>query len=1159
MKRAVSLFLSIIIILSVFSVVPFASFAEEAEYSNEDYEYKVLADGTAEIGEYWGDVETLVIPSTIDGYKVTIIGNYAFSYCNFSSVAIPDSVTSIGDEAFEGCDSLTTISIPNSVTNIGRHAFSECYNLESVNIPNSVTSIGDYAFSGCESLASVTIGNSVTSIGDYAFWCCNNLTSITIPDSVTSIGDCAFSFCESLASVTIANSVTSIGEMAFSGCESLTSINIPDSVTSIGDYAFSGCEYLSTINIPNSVTNIGGYAFLDTPWYDGLPNGFNYINNILIRYNGNVPFSNGHINIENGTVSIVGGAFSDCEYLSTINIPNSVTSIGNYAFSYCEYLETITIPDSVTSIGDFAFYDCNLTSINLPNSVTSIGDGTFYGCDKLTSVTMGNSVTSIGNEAFGYCYSLISINIPNSVTSIGDCAFEGCDNLTLYVYEDSCAHKYAQEYEIPYVIIGDGNISFIDKGMRVYSDSNNLSVDKGKTIKIGVGVIDSGEEANDVSQVTFSIADTSVVKPLESKIVDNVFFVEFEALKCGTTSVTFSDSLTGFTAEIPVTVYSADSSAFTLNSIEDSFDGYQLTSIAKTCGLSVDNYNYSVDEDTGEATLSFDAYNSSFTYGAVEVYNANGKLVNAAILDKYSYNSTSMKSIFYDNFCYLLGDVYEGNLFSPTYYRSQIRSKKTSVSVVIPEGGYIHITLDAYTSPVVNIANSIDLLLQTGELAGDLNGYKAQEKEFVTALTDKVVEDILIDAVDPAKTAKKLFKNIAKDTFMTKETLGNFVDTYSKNFYEVTHSFDLVTDLAKGFAFGTAEEILLSFTGGYKYLFEAFFTTGKITELMVQYQDMIDSKDSGTVTIQNQIGPKRTNSDVTVECKTNFTDDTALKVFQVTPDSDLLNNIKESDPTGYDILRKSLSYTYNISMIKNGEETQPQEEVTVYIPIPEELKTFSVRGEVKIYRMEEDGTLTDMNAKVEGEYLVFNTTHFSLYSIVGVGASDGVISDMLDYTFETHEDGTATLIKYNGTDTEIAIPNMYDGYVVTAIASGAFDDNNIAMVEIPDSVSEIADDVFEDLNCTIGVYADSYAYEYVVANELKYVVVDALMDTLLGDVDGDGKVSIVDATCIQRHLAEIEILTEEQLVRADTYKDSKITILDATQIQRYLANFIDTL
>ena len=119
------------------------------------------------------------------------------------NVMIPDSVTSIGDFAFEGCTSLTSVTIPDSVTSIGNSAFYVCSGLTSVTIGNSVTSIGDYAFAGCKSLTSVTIPDSVTSIGDSAFEGCTSLTSVTIPDSVTIIGDYAFIWCESLPSVTI--------------------------------------------------------------------------------------------------------------------------------------------------------------------------------------------------------------------------------------------------------------------------------------------------------------------------------------------------------------------------------------------------------------------------------------------------------------------------------------------------------------------------------------------------------------------------------------------------------------------------------------------------------------------------------------------------------------------------------------------------------------------------------------------------------------------------------------------------------------------------------------------------------------------------------------------------------------------------------------------
>ena len=180
------------------------------------------------------------------------------AYCSTqTSYSIPNSVTSIGDEAFGYCSSLTSLTIPNSVTSIGDFAFVGCYSLTSLTIPNSVTAIGDYAFWQCSSLISLTIPDSVTSIGKDAFSSCYRLTSLTIPDSVTFIEKGAFSGCPRLTSLTIPNSVTSISDYAFSSCESLTSLTIPNSVTSIGDRAFKGCSNLTSLTIPNSVTSIG--------------------------------------------------------------------------------------------------------------------------------------------------------------------------------------------------------------------------------------------------------------------------------------------------------------------------------------------------------------------------------------------------------------------------------------------------------------------------------------------------------------------------------------------------------------------------------------------------------------------------------------------------------------------------------------------------------------------------------------------------------------------------------------------------------------------------------------------------------------------------------------------------------------------------------------
>ena len=263
-----------------------------------------IPDGVTTIEDYafvfCTSLKSINIP---DG--VTTIEDYAFAFCtSLSSITIPSSVVTIGDNPFVGChadlhnkskafvyednvlfnkDKTTIISyrsketsyiIPNSVTSIGTQAFRGSESLKNIIIPNSVTSIGTYAFALCTSLGSITIPSSVVAIDGNPFCGCHadlfneskaflyeedvlfnkdkttlisyraKETNYTIPASVTSIGKNAFGRCETLKSITIPNSVTSIGKGAFVNCNSLASINIPESVTSIEVGAFYGCDSL---------------------------------------------------------------------------------------------------------------------------------------------------------------------------------------------------------------------------------------------------------------------------------------------------------------------------------------------------------------------------------------------------------------------------------------------------------------------------------------------------------------------------------------------------------------------------------------------------------------------------------------------------------------------------------------------------------------------------------------------------------------------------------------------------------------------------------------------------------------------------------------------------------------------------------------------------
>lgn len=158
--------------------------------------------------------------------------------------SVPEGVTSIVDEAFRGCSSLSSIKLPDGVASVGAWAFSECSSLSSITIPESVTSIGHWAFSDCGSLSSIIIPEGVTSIGSDTFFGCRSLSSITLPKGVTSIGHEAFNGCRNLSSITIPEGVTSIGSAAFNDCISLSSIAIPEGVTSVGAGAFRGCSLL---------------------------------------------------------------------------------------------------------------------------------------------------------------------------------------------------------------------------------------------------------------------------------------------------------------------------------------------------------------------------------------------------------------------------------------------------------------------------------------------------------------------------------------------------------------------------------------------------------------------------------------------------------------------------------------------------------------------------------------------------------------------------------------------------------------------------------------------------------------------------------------------------------------------------------------------------
>ena len=354
--------------------------------------------------------------------SLSSIEEEAFRSCSsLTSVIIPKNVTTIGTEAFRGCSSLTSITIPKNVTSVGLCLFAECGALETVIVESGNTTYdsrnncnavietaSNTLVAGCKN---THIPNSVTCIGDWAFRNCAGLTSITIPNSVTSIGYCAFADCSKLASITIPNSVTSISDAAFAYSTSLTSVDLPSSMSEISGSLFENCSSLTSVSIPNGVSFIGYCAFKDCTSLTSMT-------------------------IPNSVTTIIANAFEGCCGMTTVALSNRLTSIDNYVFKGCSGLTSVTIPNSVKSITKGAFTGCaGLTTISIPSSVTSIGEYAFSNCSNLTSLTISNGVKSIDRFAFSMCRNLTSLIIPKSLTNIVQQAFNGCSGIERIVTE----------------------------------------------------------------------------------------------------------------------------------------------------------------------------------------------------------------------------------------------------------------------------------------------------------------------------------------------------------------------------------------------------------------------------------------------------------------------------------------------------------------------------------------------------------------------------------------------------------------------------------------------------------------------------------------------------------------------------------------------------
>ena len=192
-----------------------------------------------------------------------------------TATVIPDTVKRIGIYAFGYLDTLTTVTIPDSVTSIESHAFEAC-GLTSVTIPDSVTSIESAVFSGNQQLKTLKLGSAVKTIGRSSFGDCDALTEVVIPDSVIAIGVEAFYHCEGLKKLTMGASVKAIGDWAFMECYNLRSVTLPPTISRIGEQALGYIIDDNWDHVPMSGFTVTGYTGSVAQTY-AADNGFSFV------------------------------------------------------------------------------------------------------------------------------------------------------------------------------------------------------------------------------------------------------------------------------------------------------------------------------------------------------------------------------------------------------------------------------------------------------------------------------------------------------------------------------------------------------------------------------------------------------------------------------------------------------------------------------------------------------------------------------------------------------------------------------------------------------------------------------------------------------------------------------------------------------------------
>ena len=513
----------------------------------------------------------------------------------------------------------------------------------------------------------------------------------------------------------------------------------------------------------------------------------------------------------------------------------------------------------------------------------------------------------------------------------------------------------------------------------VFSDERSLTVETGKTMWLGFG-LEENDTTSEFKRMALSLSNPSIVSISDYQKKDFGYYVKVTGLKPGDTDLTITDPDTGTT--ITVTLHVFDKYARTLSYEIENMPKLHVgnlsekkieTNIYDLNGIYINQYSCKKAGDKYQ--ISLDAYNARYYIGAIDIYDADGNWIKSKPIDKH----TNISSLWEEGvgFVALAKDAFNGKFL--TYDQPSYSKKTERITFEVPVGGRFTISNNMATSIGTLLFNGIDIALRS--ISGALNA--AVDTDLKITEFEELFEEKLAEAPDLTEILiTAFFENAAEKTEKVSSLILNGkveagLEQYINFIQELINEVDaelFSTENLCEFITGMGQSALETVLGPAGTAMKGMFAVGKGTSELTQVVEMARSTGNTCVNVYTDVEEGYVNSDgIVVNTNGNMDAEAVLQVFRV-----------YSDPAADTIDFPSDNYElYNICFVKNDKTVQPNGKVTVMIPIP-----TGMQGETcAVYRQEEDGSWTALEAHRQGAYLVFETDHFSMYAVVGERAS----------------------------------------------------------------------------------------------------------------------------------------------------------------------------